>query len=115
MDRPPAPFAAAPERVMKARHPGATLTSSLALVALLLAGLQMVVLFHAARPGAQAALQSGGRNVVAPARNNSWPTELRREQRPQPPAVKPPREPRPPSPHVRPNEVAPRPARKAPA
>jgi hypothetical protein len=100
---------------MKARHPGATLTSSLALVALLLAGLQMVVLFHAARPGAQAALQSGGRSVVAPARHNSVPTELRREQGPQRPAVKPPREPRPPSRQFRQNEFAPRPARKAPA
>jgi|ERR1700686_1194890 hypothetical protein len=98
---------------MKARHPGATLTSSLALVALLLAALQMVVLFHSARQGEPAALQSGAGSVVAPTRQNAWPTELRREHGPARPAVKPPREPHPPLRQFRPNEFAPRPARKA--
>jgi hypothetical protein len=100
---------------MKAWHPGATLTSSLALVALLLAGLQMVVLFQSARPGTPAALRSGGRSVVAPARNSSWPVGPRREQGPHRPTVKPPHEPRPPSRQFRQNEFAPKPARKAPA
>jgi hypothetical protein len=99
---------------MKARHAGATLTSGLALVALLLAALQMVVLFHSARTGDAAALQSGGGgSVVAPTRQNSWPTELRREQGTPRPAVKPPREPHPPLRQFRQNEFAPRPTRKA--
>lgn len=97
---------------MKARQLGATLTTCLALAALLLAALQMVVLFHAARAGEQAALQSGA-SVVAPSRSNALPAELRREPGPERPAVKPPREPHPPTRQFRHNEFAPRPARKA--
>ncbi|GAC1341197.1 MAG: hypothetical protein NVSMB23_12430 [Myxococcales bacterium] len=97
---------------MKARQLGATLTSSLALAALLLAALQMLVLFHAGRAGEQAALQAPGANsVVAPGRQNAWPAEPRRE--PERPVVKPPREPHPPTRQFRHNEFAPRPSRKA--
>jgi hypothetical protein len=98
---------------MKAPRLGATLTSGLALLAILLAALQMLVLFHAVRP-AEAALQPGTGSVVAPSpARRGWAPVSRPEQGNRPPAIKPPREPHPPLRQFRQNDFGPHAQRKA--
>jgi hypothetical protein len=97
---------------MKARRWGGTLTSGLALLALLLAALQMVVLLHGARPSREAVLHPGGGSVVVPSRRGAipdGPPQGGTERAP----VKPPREPHPPARNFRQNDFGPRPVRKA--
>ena len=96
---------------MKARRWGGTLTSGLALLALLLAALQMVVLLHGARPPHEAVLQPGGGSVVVPSRRGAFP-DGRPQGGTERAPVKPAREPHPPARNFRQSDFGPKPARK---
>jgi hypothetical protein len=96
---------------MKVRRWGGTLTSGLALLALLLAALQMVVLLHGARPPREAVLHPGGGSVVVPSRRGAFPDGPPQGGTERAPA-KPPREPHPPARNFRHNDFGPKPARK---
>lgn len=98
---------------MKRRSWGVALTSGLALMALFLAALQMVVLFHAGRPSPEAVLQSGPGSVVAPSRRGALPEEASPQRGTDRAPAKPVREPRPPSRNFRQNDFGPRPLKRA--
>ena len=97
---------------MKARPLGPLITSGLALFALLLAALQMMVIFHSGRPDGQAALRASRGSVVAPLPPDADGPDAAPRGPATHPQVKPPRDPHPPSRSFRPNSFGPQRSRR---